>query len=290
MLLWYSREERGVGGRIQSMIQLIGRGLRRVLPPKTYKALITCWRYRLYWQQQVASRFTQQKPDVDILSPSSSSEFGKALTRINLLAPTPLCLLMHWHGSDKSLFRHNYTTIYDALLSKWRRRPLRVFELGLGSNSSQFAFNMWAHGIPGASLRGWREYFPHASIFGADIDHDALFQDDRIRTFYCDQLDPKVIRNMWTEPDLHEGMDLIIDDGLHTFAGNFTFLTESLAHLRPGGFFVVEDITADAVPEWRNAISVDFAAKFPRHEFILLRLPNRYNCQDNNLLIVHRPS
>lgn len=270
------------------MIQQIGQSLRKVLPPKTYKALITGWRYRLYWEQQIASRFVQKTPQVEPLPRDSSySGVTKALTTINLLAPTPLCLAMHWHGSDKSLFRHNYTSIYDALFSKRRNQPLRIFELGLGSSNSQFAFNMWAHGVPGASLRGWKEYFPHAAVFGADIDHEALFQDDRIRTFYCDQLDRTVIREMWTGPDLLDGMDLIIDDGLHTFEGNFTFLTESLAHLRSGGFFVVEDIATDALLDWRNAISVDFASNFPWHQFMLLRLPNKYNLEDNNLLLVH---
>lgn len=34
-----------------------------------------------------------------------------------------------------------------------------------------------------------RELFPHALVYGADIDRDILFEEDRIKTFYCNQLD-----------------------------------------------------------------------------------------------------
>lgn len=226
---------------------------------------------------------------MDMFPPGAArSDFAKTLSGINVLAPTPLCRAMHWQGSDKGLFRHNYTTIYNALLNVPPNRPRRIFELGLGSSSSQFAFNMWAHGVPGASLRAWRQIFSQTCIFGADIDRESLFEEDRIRTFYCDQLDRDAIRRMWSEPDLREPMDVIIDDGLHTFEGNFTFLTESLTQLRPGGLFSVEDIAAEAVPRWRETLSSGFVEKYPNCEFALLKLPNKYNLHDNNLLLVHR--
>lgn len=197
---------------------------------------------------------------------------------------------MHWQGSDKSLFWHHYTTIYSALLAGSEKRPIRIFELGLGSNNLQFAFNMGTHGIPGASLRGWKKNFPAASVFGADIDGDSLIQEDRIHTFYCDQQDSAAIRRMWSEPDLQDAMDLIVDDGLHSFEGNFTFLTESLAHVRAGGLFVVEDIAIDSLPQWRETLSSQFLGKYPGYEFVLLTLPNRYRADRNNILIVQRLS
>ena len=49
-------------------------------------------------------------------------------------------------------------------------------------------------GKPGASLRVWRDYFPNAIIYGADIDKDILFAEERIKTFYIDQLDPVAIK------------------------------------------------------------------------------------------------
>jgi hypothetical protein len=42
------------------------------------------------------------------------------------------------------------------------------------------------------------------------------------------------IGELWSHPDLQAGMDIIIEDGLHTFEGNVSFLEESLDHLCPG--------------------------------------------------------
>jgi hypothetical protein len=41
-------------------------------------------------------------------------------------------------------------------------------------------------GKPGASLYVWRDFFPNAYIFGADIDKEVLFNDKRITTGYID--------------------------------------------------------------------------------------------------------
>ena len=56
---------------------------------------------------------------------------------------------------------------------------------------------MGSTGQPGASLKMWRDYFPNAMIFGADIDKDILFNDQRITTFYVDQLNSDSIKEMW---------------------------------------------------------------------------------------------
>jgi hypothetical protein len=85
------------------------------------------------------------------------------------------------HGSDKGSGWHNYTTVYSTLFWGWHDRPLRILELGLGTNNPGL---MW-HGVPGASLRGWREIFPSALIYGADIDRDILFQEERIKTLFA---------------------------------------------------------------------------------------------------------
>ncbi len=270
------------------MANQLGQLIRRVLPPRLYKKAITYWRYRLYWQQSISSTFIKRRPAVEVFRTGNGSDLLIKLQSINVLAPTAMCSAMLWCGSDKSLFRHNYTTVYNALLGGARRDSLQIFELGLGSNNSQFAFNMWAHGVPGASLRGWKTLFPRARIFGADIDRASLFQEDRIYTTYCDQLDRSVINEMWKEPGLSDGMDLIIDDGLHTFDGNVIFLDGSLDRLRPGGFYVIEDIARGELERWRALLSSEMTSRYPGYEFAIVQLPNPYNKSDNNLIVIHR--
>ena len=67
---------------------------------------------------------------------------------------------------------------------------------------------------PGASLRVWRDFFPNANIYGADVDKKILFSDNRIYTFYVDQFNPQSIQEMWKNVD-QDNFDLIIDDGAH---------------------------------------------------------------------------
>jgi hypothetical protein len=156
--------------------------------------------------------------------------------------PTGLCTLMSSFGSDKGNPFHNYTVVYDRLFSGFRSEQLALFELGLGTNKVGAPSSMGAAGKPGASLRGWRAYFPHAQIYGADIDADILFDDDRIQTYWTDQRDPRAIRALWDKlGDI--AFDIMIDDGLHEASANICFFMESFEKLKPGGIYVVEDIT-----------------------------------------------
>lgn len=160
-------------------------------------------------------------------------------------AQTELCQIMNNEGSDKSRnpdnrFSHNYTTVYSEIFAPFRDRPVNIFELGIGSKDPLFPSNMGKDGKPGASLRGWRKWFKDAMVYGADIDVKTLFTEEGIRTCHVDQRDTESIRKLWDKFD-HE-FDIIIDDGLHNFQANHTFLMNSWDKLSPGGFYVVEDI------------------------------------------------
>jgi len=264
--------------------------LRRSLPPRAFDGVrLGWWMGRWYIPRLAASAFVKRTAAVQSFPEGRSSELAIRLGRVNVAAPTRVCRVMTRFGSDKGRDWHNYTTVYSELFGPLLDRPLKIFELGLGTNHPEFAFNMGEFGRPGASLRGWRTLFPKASVYGADIDREVLFQEDRIETFYCDQLDAASIRRLWSEPALTGGMDLIIDDGLHTFEGNTSFLSGSLEHLLPGGFYIVEDLHRDTLGHWREALEHRYCRQFPTFEFVLAELPNAYNSSDNNLLIVRRP-
>jgi hypothetical protein len=111
---------------------------------------------------------------------------------------------------------HNFTELYSRLFAHCRHAVRKVFECGLGTNNTSIPSNMGARGRPGASLRVWRDYFPNAVIYGADIDRDILFTEDRIKTFYMDQCDPAAIQAFWQQVD-DTGFDFMVDDGLHIF-------------------------------------------------------------------------
>jgi hypothetical protein len=155
---------------------------------------------------------------------------------------TDLCHLMSSFGSDKGNALHNYTVVYDWLFSRFRSEDLAVFELGIGTNKLGAPSSMGPDGKPGASLRGWHAYFPSARIFGADVDRDILFEEDRIRTFWTDQKDPNAIRALWDKLG-DVAFDIMIDDGLHEASANMCFFIGSFGKLKPGGIYVIEDVT-----------------------------------------------
>jgi hypothetical protein len=147
---------------------------------------------------------------------------------------------------------------------------------------------MGVFGVPGASLRAWRELFPNALVYGADIDRGILFQEERIKTFYCDQLDQASIRELWSHPGLEGGADVIVEDGLHTFDANVSFLEGSLGNLRPGGIYVIEDILRDHFGDWYDRLENSYSRRYPNYEFAFVVLSNRKN-QDDNMLVIRRP-
>lgn len=263
--------------------------LSRNLSPEAYRYVRSCWWHsRFYLPHLAASPFIRRTPKVQGFPRGHTSELVHQLRGTNVFAPTKMCRLMTRHGSDKGQGNHNYTTIYSVLFAELRNQPIRIFELGLGTNNPEITSSMGVNGRPGASLRGWRELFPHALVYGADIDRDILFEEERIKTFYCDQLDRVAIRDLWAHPILQDGMDIIIDDGLHTFESNMSFLDGSFEHLRPGGVYVIEDIIQETIERWHNQLEMIYLKRFPNDEVAFIEVPNSFNDRDNNLLIIRR--
>src|SRR5512135_1095771 len=96
---------------------------------------------------------------------------------------TPLCEIAYKHGVDRcKQICHNYTPYYWELLKDKRESVKKVVELGVGSLSVMSSNPPWYK--VGGGLYMWREFFPNAMIYGADIDPDAMVVgEDRIETF-----------------------------------------------------------------------------------------------------------
>ena len=207
---------------------------------------------------------------------------------------TPLCEIMGRNRSDKGSKNittswHNYTTFYYSIFKDLCDKQLRVFELGIGTNNIYIKSNMGANGRPGASLFGWSEFFPNSQIFGADIDTNILFNTEKIKTFYCDQTNPEIIKKMWLEPDLQDNFDIIIEDGLHKFYANITFFENSIHKLKPNGYYIIEDICNSEEHLFINQIKI-WESQYKDCLFKLLKISSTCNYSDNNLLVVVKSS
>ena len=178
---------------------------------------------------------------------------------------------------------HNYAYFYDDLFSHIRPYVRNLFEFGLGTNNVAFADNMTANGSPGASLRMWKEYFPLATISGADIDRDVLFQEERINTAYVDQLNPASFETLWAAHENTE-FDIIIDDGLHTFEAGICTLENSFHKLRAGGIYIIEDV--------RVTSPVEFLSYFkdrPNFNFQIVQLNRTNGSRADCLVVIRKP-
>src|SRR5713101_8031943 len=158
--------------------------LGRVLTPRMVQSVrFQWWCLSSYVPRLVISRLFKQTPQVRGFGAALvPSHLAKQLQGVNVVAPTKMCYVMSKYGSDKGRV-HRYTAVYSVLFKERYNQALRVFELGMGSNNPDVQSNMGVFGAPGASLRGWRELFPHALVYGADIDRTILLEEDRIKTF-----------------------------------------------------------------------------------------------------------
>ena len=177
---------------------------------------------------------------------------------------------------------HTYADLYLILFEAFRHEVKKVFECGLGTNNEGFPSNMGANGKPGASLKAWRDYFPNAHVYGADIDDSVLFQETRISTYAVDQTNSQSIQMMWENVKAVD-FDIIIDDGLHTFEAGVSLFNESFGKLRAGGLYIIEDVR----PEDKNKFINYFADLPNRSVFVDLLRPNQ-TLGDNSVIVVWR--
>jgi SAM-dependent methyltransferase len=188
------------------------------------------------------------------------------------------------YGSDKGSGHHNYADTYQELFKHLVGKPnVKLFEMGIGTTDISIPSNMGPEGRPGASLRGWRDWLETANIYGADVDRKVLFTEDKIRTYFVDQRSASSIQNMWSKID--ETFDIIIDDGLHELDANFTFVENSHHKLKPGGYYIVEDVMwphlhKEQIEKFISECSIWFS----KVEF--REIPNPGNTNDNNIFIM----
>ncbi len=203
-----------------------------------------------------------------------------------------LSALCDLYGSDKGSTReistsyswppHTYTDYYSRLFEPTRDKILKVFECGIGTNDPNFLSSMGIYGKPGASLRVWRDYFPNAQIIGVDIDHDTLFEEDRINTFWIDQLDAKSIINFWEKLNL-SNFDVMIDDGLHTFDAGYSLFVNSIKYLAKNGIYIIEDVGLNDLILYKEF----FDENNYFVDYVNLVRPNS-KLEDNSLIIIRK--
>lgn len=149
-------------------------------------------------------------------------------------------------GTDKNTI-HNYTGIYEEILSPFRKKKGQLLEIGV------------QHG--GSSLL-WQTFLPNFTICMVDIVDivnpwiwHCMDQNENDYCFYeNDAYKEEFVFELQKEWD---GFDVIIDDGPHTLESQVFAVYNYLPLLKKGGVFAIEDIQnindiealSNAVPE-----------------------------------------
>lgn len=138
------------------------------------------------------------------------------------------------HGTDK--YWHRYCPFYDEHFTPLRDTAKKVMEIGI---------------FDGASLRLWLDYFANAQVFGLDSGlYGTLGKwpaSPRCHPYKGDQGNRGQLASMLV--DTGGDFDLILDDGSHTMKDQQVSLACLFPAVRPGGFYVIEDLHTSFLTE-----------------------------------------
>ena len=137
-------------------------------------------------------------------------------------------------ATDKGPGQHNYTELYERLFLEWKNEPITIFEIGIAD---------------GGSLAMWQEYFPKSRIFAVDILPKSQFDTARVKTFVGDQANRAQLK---TAIDHAGEAHVLIDDGGHTMEQQQVSLGYLFRHVRPGGYYVIEDVHTSLPALWKG--------------------------------------
>ncbi|AZO57761.1 hypothetical protein EJ077_21415 [Mesorhizobium sp. M8A.F.Ca.ET.057.01.1.1] len=130
--------------------------------------------------------------------------------------------------------RHAYARVYDRLLSGRRFSLRRLMEIGLCRVLADDQTE-----TPSVSL--WQSFFPFCQVFGVDSTDFSEFNNERFKSFICDQSKLDDLHRVATK--LEPGsLDVIIDDGSHASFDEQLTLREFFPLLAEGGWYFIEDL------------------------------------------------
>jgi hypothetical protein len=154
--------------------------------------------------------------------------------------------LFNHYGSDKD--SSGYSHLYSILFDNIKNEKLNILEIGIGTmlEGAQSSMKNYMPDTykPGASHRAWRDYFINSNIYGADIQRDTQFSEDRITTLLLDSTNKTEVDNAMS--DLNIQFDIIIDDGWHWDEAQKKTLLNFFPYLKENGLYIIEDILPDS--------------------------------------------
>lgn len=137
------------------------------------------------------------------------------------------------YGTDK-WGKHHYTPVYYDLFKDKRESVKKVLEIGPAEGAGLFMF---------------RDFFPNATIYGAEIDQkrvDKLQGLDRIEVFQCDQSTYQLFDIEETSSGGYN-LNLVIDDGSHKPDDQIFSCQMLMSKMPKDSIYIIEDVADPAI-------------------------------------------
>ena len=138
------------------------------------------------------------------------------------------------YGTDKGEPKSYIDEYYEENFKKYRGREITLVEIGVRR---------------GASLKLWSEYFcKESKIYGLDNLHDKNVHSVPINEEWTSAKNVEyIIGDAYTEEVSNKigKIDILIDDGPHTFESHIKLLELYIPKMNVGGVIVMEDISYD---------------------------------------------
>lgn len=158
-----------------------------------------------------------------------------------------LDLLAQKYGTDK-WGKHHYTPVYYELFKDRRESIQKVLEIGPAEGAGLFMF---------------RDFFPNATIYGAEIDKkrvNKLRGLDRIHVYQCDQSSREDVERLIGQ--IGSAIDIVIDDGSHEPTDQVFTCIEMMPMLTKEVVYIIEDVAyPDLVGESLDNAGFDVEVK-----------------------------
>ena len=121
-------------------------------------------------------------------------------------------------------FSHGYIPVYDKYFENCREAK-NILEIGI---------------LQGHSLKYFSNFFPNATVYGIDIEDKKHFENEKIKTFVCNQESREQLDDLFSTLDIE--FDIILDDGGHTMKQQQTSFGALFKFLKKGGIYIIEDL------------------------------------------------
>lgn len=161
---------------------------------------------------------------------------------------------------------NSYTPLYDLLFFALKYKKINFGEIGIFKN---------------ASMKMWRNYFPHANLYGWDC-YPKDAEEDRYKVLdfvheakkenlYNTKYDYMNVRD---EQSIQESLskagckfDVLMDDSDHEFWSQMRIIRLSPMFINPGGLLIIEDINHTILPQYSLESYVNSIMEYGHDKF-----------------------